>query len=75
MPRFYRNSQFVQFTLSFQHAGKNAFRNRAKILIFQFLAFRRLGAIQSPSGIDQIWPGKKEIPVDQEYSCSHPAVE
>ena len=40
----YRDSQLVQFVLGLQHAGQNPIRNRAEILIFQFLPLGRLGS-------------------------------
>jgi hypothetical protein len=63
---FYRDSQLVQFVLGLQHAGQNAIRNRAEVLIFQLLPFGRLGSEKCAAGVEQIGSGEKEISIDQE---------
>ncbi len=60
------NAELVEFMFGFQHAGQNAFRDAAEIMVFHFLALGRLGAEERAAGVDQVGAGVVEIFVDEE---------
>ena len=66
VPRLDRHAQLEQLALGFQHAGQHALGNRAEVVVFEFLALGRLGAVQRAAGGDQVGPGEVEVAVDQE---------
>ena len=64
--RLDRHAHLVQLVLDFHHVLEHALGDGAEILIFQFLALRRLGAEQRAAGVDQIRAREIEVAIDQE---------
>ncbi len=48
------NTEFPQFVVQLFHKCGLSFANRTKVVVVQFLAFRRHGAEQSPSGENKV---------------------
>ena len=65
VPRLDGNAQLVQLAFGFEHASQNALGNCAEVMIFKFLALRRLGAKQGAAAVEQVGPRKEEVTVDQ----------
>ncbi len=66
VPRLHRHADLEQLELGFRHAREHARGDVAEVLIFHFLALRRLGAKERAAGIDQIGTREIEVAVDQE---------
>ena len=64
--RLDRHAHLVQLVLDFHHELEHALGDGAEILIFEFLALRRLGAEQRAAGVDQVGAREIEIAIDQE---------
>ena len=66
VPRLDRDAELEHLGLAVGHAGEHALRDRAEVLVFQFLALRRLRAEERPAAVEQVGPGVEEVLVDQE---------
>ena len=66
VPRLDRDAELEHLGLAVGHAREHALRDGAEVLVFQFLALRRLGAEQRPTAVEQVGPGVEEVLVDQE---------
>ena len=66
VPGLDRNAELEQLALDFEHERQHALRNGAEVMIFEFLALRRLRAEQRAAGGQQVGPGEEEMAVDQE---------
>ena len=66
VPCLDRNTELKEFALAFEHESQHPLRNRAEIVVFEFLSLRRLGAEQRPAGGQQVGPGEEKMPIDQE---------
>ena len=60
------NTEFEQLALGVAHEAEDALGDSTEVVVVELLAFRRLGAEQRATGIDQVRSRKEEVPVDQE---------
>ena len=60
------NAELEQFPLGVHHEAEHPLRNSSEVMIVELLALGRLGAEQSAPRVDEIGPGQKEVPVDEE---------
>jgi hypothetical protein len=61
-----RDALFVELVLGFHHESQHPLGDRAEVVVFEFLTFRRLGPEERPPGIEEVGAGEEEISVDQE---------
>ena len=66
VPRLDRNAELEQLALDFEHEAEHALRNRAEVMIFEFLTLRRLGAEQRAAAGEQVGAREVEVAIDQE---------
>ena len=66
VPGLDRHAQLVKLGLGLEHAGQDALRDGAEVMVLHLLALGRLGAEERPAGVDQVGPGEVEVLVDQE---------
>lgn len=66
VPRLGRDAELEQFALGVHHEAQDSFRYRAEVVVVELLAFGRFGAEHGATGVHQVGPRQKEVPIDQE---------
>ena len=64
--RLHRHADLVELGLDVLHEREDAVGNRAEVLVFEFLALRRLRAEQRPARVDQVRAREVEAAIDEE---------
>src|SRR5579864_7635185 len=64
--RLDRHADLIEFGLDVLHESQHALRNRAEVLVLEFLALRGLRAEQRAAGVDEVGPREEEVSIDEE---------
>ncbi len=66
------NTELEQLALGVHHEAEDTLGHRTEVVVVELLAFRRLGAEQCSTGIDQVRSRQEEVPIDQEVLLLRP---